>query len=229
MPGNDDNLASVNHSNGVNQPEVPNPPTPIDANFWQQRYEQGQLGWDMGQVSPPLKAYIDQLGEEAKAFEIMVAGAGNAYEAGYLHQQGFTAVTVFDIVPKPLQDFAKRYPSFPKQRLVSADFFELSPQQYQFDLALEQTFFCAIPPTLRDDYVRQMHRLLKPTGKLVGVLFNRDFGRPTPPFGGSDAEYRQRFAPYFDIEVMQACDNSHPARQGSELFIIMRPRSQPNG
>lgn len=64
-----------------------------------------------------------------------------------------------------------------------------------------------------------MAALLKPTGKLVGLLFDKDFGRDEPPFGGSADEYRQYFAPYFDIEVMQPCYNSHPARQGSELFI----------
>lgn len=197
----------------------------IDAQFWQQRYEEGKTAWDMGQVSPPIKAYVDQLSTDAKSFEIMVAGAGNAYEVGYLHDQGFNQVTVFDIVPNPLEDFAARYPSFPKEHLICADFFTLSPHQYQFDLAIEQTFFCAIPPSLRAAYVKQMHTLLKPTGKLVGLLFNREFAQPTPPFGGSEAEYRLLFSPYFDIEVMEPCQNSHPARQGSELFIILRPKS----
>ncbi|WP_265090289.1 TPMT family class I SAM-dependent methyltransferase [Psychrobacter cibarius] len=58
------------------------------AEFWQQRYEQDSIGWDMGQVSPPLKAYIDQLPESAKEQAILVPGAGNAYEVGYLHEQG---------------------------------------------------------------------------------------------------------------------------------------------
>ncbi|MGO3897085.1 MAG: SAM-dependent methyltransferase, partial [Psychrobacter sp.] len=64
------------------------------AGFWQQRYEQDSIGWDMGEVSPPLKAYIDQLPTSTKNQSILVAGAGNAYEVGYLHEQGFTNVVL---------------------------------------------------------------------------------------------------------------------------------------
>ena len=194
------------------------------AAFWQQRYEQDSIGWDMGQVSPPLKAYIDQLPESAKSQAILVPGAGNAYEVGYLHEQGFTNVTLVDFAPAPIEAFAERYPDFPAEHLICADFFELSAAQYQFDWVLEQTFFCAINPARRDEYVAQMAALLKPNGKLVGLLFDKDFGRDEPPFGGKKAEYQQRFAPYFDIEIMEASYNSHPARQGSELFIKMQAK-----
>ena len=192
------------------------------AEFWQQRYETGSIQWDMGQVSPPLKAYIDQLPEAAKNQAILVAGAGNAYEVGYLHEQGFTNVTLVDFALAPIEAFAERYPDFPSKHLICADFFHLSPEQYQFDWILEQTFFCAINPSRRDEYVEQMAALLKPHGKLVGLLFNMDFGRDEPPFGGTIEEYQQRFEAYFDIEIMEASYNSHPARQGSELFIKLQ-------
>lgn len=195
------------------------------AQFWQQRYEQDSIGWDMGEVSPPLKSYIDQLPDCAKDQSILVAGAGNAYEVGYLHEQGFTNVTLVDFAPAPIEDFAKRYPNFPREKLVCADFFTLSPEHYQFDWVLEQTFFCAINPERRDEYVQQMARLLKPNGKIVGLLFDKAFGNSYPPFGGDKEEYQQRFDAYFDIEIMNACYNSHPARQGSELFIKLRAKS----
>lgn len=192
------------------------------AEFWQQRYEQDSIGWDMGEVSPPLKAYIDQLPESAKDQAILVPGAGNAYEVGYLHEQGFTNVTLVDFALAPIEAFAERYPDFPSTHLICADFFSLSPEQYQFDWVLEQTFFCAINPSRRDEYVKQMAALIKPKGKLIGLLFDKDFGRDEPPFGGTKDEYQQRFEINFDIEIMEPSYNSHLARQGSELFIKMR-------
>lgn len=192
------------------------------AEFWQQRYEQASIGWDMGAVSPPLKAYIDQLPESAKDQAILVPGAGNAYEVGYLHEQGFTNVTLVDFALAPIEAFAERYPDFPSTHLICADFFSLSPEQYQFDWVLEQTFFCAINPSRRDEYVKQMAALIKPKGKLIGLLFDKDFGRDEPPFGGTKDEYQQRFETNFDIEIIEPSYNSHPARQGSELFIKMR-------
>lgn len=195
------------------------------AEFWQQRYEKDSIGWDMGEVSPPLKAYIDQLPASAKDQAILVPGAGNAYEVGYLHEQGFTNVILVDFALSPIEAFAKRYPDFPAEHLICADFFNLSPEQYQFDLVFEQTFFCAINPSRRDEYVQQMSALLKPDGKLIGLLFDKDFGRDEPPFGGTKEEYQQRFEHHFKIDVMEPSYNSHPARQGSELFIQMRAKA----
>lgn len=192
------------------------------AEFWQQRYEQDSIGWDMGEVSPPLKAYINQLPESAKNQAVLVPGAGNAYEVGYLHEQGFTNVTLVDFAMAPIEAFVKRYPDFPTEHLICADFFALSAEQYQFDWVLEQTFFCAINPSRRDEYVEQMAALLKPKGKLVGLLFDKEFGREEPPFGGTKAEYQQRFEANFEIDIIEPSYNSHPARQGSELFIKMR-------
>ncbi len=160
--------------------------------------------------------------ESAKDQAILVPGAGNAYEVGYLHEQGFTNVTLVDFALAPIKDFSERHPDFPAEHLICADFFELSKERYQFDWVLEQTFFCAINPARRDEYVEQMARLLKPNGKLVGLLFNKDFGRNEPPFGGTKAEYQERFERHFDIEIIEPSYNSHPARQGSELFIKMR-------
>ena len=95
-----------------------------------------------------------------------------------------------------------------------------------YDLVLEQTFFCALDPSRRGEYVRHMHSLIRPGGHLAGVLFNRSFDREGPPFGGSEAEYRELFAPYFDFKTLQPCYNSHPARQGAELFINFIPKQE---
>jgi len=196
-----------------------------EAKFWQQRYEKDSIGWDMGVVSPPLKAYIDQMPDSVKDQAILVPGAGNAYEVGYLHEQGFTNVTLVDFAPAPIEAFAKRYPDFPTEHLLCADFFTLSPEQCQFDLVIEQTFFCAINPARRDEYVEQMAALLNPNGKLIGLLFDKEFGRDEPPFGGTKQEYKQRFERHFNIDIMASSNNSHPARQGSELFIQMRVKA----
>lgn len=196
-----------------------------EAKFWQQRYEKDSIGWDMGVVSPPLKAYIDQMPDSVKEQAILVPGAGNAYEVGYLHEQGFTNVTLVDFAPAPIEAFAKRYPNFPTEHLLCADFFTLSPEQCQFDLVIEQTFFCAINPARRDEYVEQMAALLNPNGKLIGLLFDKEFGRDEPPFGGTKQEYQQRFESHFNIDIMTSSNNSHPARQGNELFIQMRVKA----
>lgn len=61
--------------------------------------------------------------------------------------------------------------------------------------------------------------MLNENGKLVGLLFNRDFEQKGPPFGGSIAEYQFLFKKNFDIKVLESCENSIPERKNTEVFI----------
>jgi SAM-dependent methyltransferase len=193
--------------------------------FWETRWQEHQTGWDLGQASPPLRAYIDQL--EDKNISILIPGCGNAYEAAYLLEKGFTHVTLIDIAAYPVKMLTERFNpgSDPRIRIIHGDFFE---HEGQYDLILEQTFFCALDPSLRDAYVQKMASLLKPGGKLVGVLFNRDF-EGGPPFGGHIEEYRKRFAAYLSIKIMEPCYNSIGPRTGKEAFFgAEKKRFRPN-
>ena len=80
--------------------------------------------------------------------------------------------------------------------MILGAFFE---HKGNYDLIIEQTFFCALPPTMRQKYVWKMHQLLRDSGKIVGLLFNKIF-ESGPPFGGSKAEYVSLFkdAFYYD-------------------------------
>ncbi|WP_448520470.1 methyltransferase domain-containing protein [Rhodoflexus sp.] len=190
----------------------------LDKSYWSSRYRACETGWDIGRISTPLKEYIDQLPEAAKSSRILIPGAGNAYEAEYLWQQGFSNVFVVDIAAEPLTNLRNRIPDFPENQLIEADFFTL---RGNFDWVIEQTFFCALHPTLRADYARKMHELIVPGGKLAGVLFNAPMNSDRPPFGGHAEEYRQYFDPYFRYKHFSPCYNSIKPRAGSELFICL--------
>ncbi len=190
----------------------------LSQEYWNNRYLQDQTGWDIGTVSTPLKEYIDQLSDQQ--ISILIPGGGNSYEALYLLEQGFTDVTVIDLAPAVTEKLKKQTESYQSHiKILTGDFFELTGQ---YDLILEQTFFCAIDPALREHYVTKMSELLKPKGKLVGVLFNRSF-EAGPPFGGSEAEYRALFASTFHQIHIEPCYNSISPRSGSELFVMLRP------
>ncbi|SDS24647.1 Thiopurine S-methyltransferase (TPMT) [Formosa sp. Hel1_31_208] len=192
----------------------------LNADFWDQRYQDETTGWDLGEVSPPIKAYIDQIDD--KAISILIPGGGNAYEAEYLFRKGFHNVFVIDLSETALRNIKSRIPDFPAEQLLNGNFFELDRT---FDLILEQTFFCAIHPDLRNDYVTKMNRLLAVKGKLAGVLFNVPLYTDRPPFGGSKSEYIKRFKRFFNILLMEKAHNSHESRIGRELFFILEKKS----
>ena len=188
----------------------------LSKEFWDQRYKDAQTGWDVGSISRPLKEYVDQLPD--KSVRILIPGCGNSYEAEYLHRLGFTDVHVVDISELPLKNFHLRLPDFPVEHLHFEDFFE---HNGEYDLILEQTFFCAIDPSSRQKYAQKMANLLTQGGKLVGVLFDKVPGEG-PPFGGNLDEYIGYFNPHFvDIE-MHRCYNSIPPRQDRELFFRLQ-------
>ena len=188
----------------------------LSANAWELRYLNNDIGWDLGEVSTPLKAYFEQL--ENKEIKILIPGGGNSYEAEYLFENGFKNVFVVDVSKAALDNIQKRSPGFPKEKLILGDFFEL---KNTFDLIIEQTFFCAIHPNLRAAYVVKMNQLLKPNGKLVGLMFNVPLNDNRPPFGGNKKDYLMSFKPYFNIEKMEMCYNSFGNRKGRELFVKM--------
>lgn len=187
----------------------------LGKQYWTDRYINQETGWDVGYVSTPLKEYFDQLKE--KNIRILIPGAGNAYEAEYLHQAGFTNVFLLDISEEPIHAFKKRVPGFPAEHCICEDFF-LHDKKY--DLIVEQTFFCALHPSLRERYVLKMKDLLSPEGKLIGLLFNIPLNADKPPFGGNEAEYRNLFEGKLVIQQMEKANNSIKPREGNELFFI---------
>ena len=169
----------------------------------------------MGSVSTPLKEYFDRLTN--KDLRILIPGAGNAYEAEYLHHQGFKNVFLLDISQAPITNFKTRNPGFPVEHCICDDFF-LHHEKY--DLIVEQTFFCALHPSLRERYVLKMKELLAPGGKLVGLLFGVPMNNDKPPFGGNEMEYRNLFEGKLSIQKMEMAHNSIKPREGNELFFI---------
>jgi methyl halide transferase len=193
---------------------------PLNDQYWNNRYLESTTGWDLGMVSPPLSIYIDQLTEKKQ--RILIPGCGNAYEAQYLVDKGFSSITLVDFAPSLVKKLQAEFNRDETNtvRLICEDFFNLKGT---FDLILEQTFFCALEPGLRNEYVLKMHELLAAGGRLAGVLFNREF-EGGPPFGGSKVEYVALFEPWFDILKMEVCQHSIQPRMGTELFFELEKK-----
>ena len=190
----------------------------LDEAYWSNRYINNTAAWDTGGITQPLKEYIDQLTD--KGISILIPGSGSSYEAGYLLDHGFTNITLIDISTTICKKLNEQFETHKNSglRIICSDFFE---HDSTYDLIIEQTFFCALNPTLRNQYAEKMYSLLKPGGKLVGLLFNRTF-EDGPPFGGSVYEYYKLFQQYFTIAKMENCYNSISPRKDAELFVILK-------
>ncbi len=191
----------------------------LNSNYWEERYSNQETGWDVGKITTPLKEYIDQI--EDKSIKILIPGAGNSYEFEYLINNGFENVYVLDFAQSPLDNIKKRIPNCNTNQLIKSDFFE---HIGNYDLIIEQTFFCALDPSLRKDYVQKMKSLLTPKGKIVGLLFQFPLTEVGPPFGGSKGEYISLFEYDFEIKTLETANNSIKPRQENELFFIFNKK-----
>lgn len=191
----------------------------LSKEFWEERYEQHQTGWDIGYASIPLSAYLQKL--TIKNQRILIPGAGNAHEVKILLKNGFTNITVLDIAERPLKELHDLYKGDARVRLVNEDFFA---HKGSYDLIIEQTFFCAIDPVLRPKYVQKMDNLMADGSRLFGLLFNFELTEIGPPFGGSIIEYQKLFEGSFKIHKLEACYNSIKPRMNNELFIELLKR-----
>lgn len=188
----------------------------LSRKYWDQQYHNESTGWDIGYVSPPIKEYFDQRTDHSA--RVLVPGAGSGWEVEYLYKNGWHNTFLLDFAPTALQKFSRRFPEFPRQNILSENFFD---HKGTYDYIVEQAFFSSIPRDIRPEYAHQMFQLLKPGGKFVGLLFNHEFNFFGPPFGGTEEEYKNLFFNLFDVKYFTIAFNSIKPRKGRELFIIL--------
>ncbi len=193
----------------------------LNSEYWNNRYLTNDFGWDVGEVTTPLKTYFEQLTN--KEIKILIPGAGNSYEAEWLVNNGFENVFVCDYAIQPLLNLQKRCPKIKPQNLLHTNFFEL--KETNFDLIIEQTFLCAINKSLRLAYFQKMESLIAKNGKVVGLWFKDVTHKDStkPPFPGSEKEYRGYIAQTnLSIKLLQDAYNSIAPRHPRELFFILQ-------
>lgn len=197
----------------------------LSPTAWENRYQQGTTGWDLGQPAPALSQWLESQAPPENTASAIVLGAGRGHDALLFARQGFR-VTAVDFAPSAIaalaQEAAATHLSL---TLLEQDIFSLLPEwQGHFDYVVEHTCFCALDPSLRSAYVHLSANLLAPQGELLAVFFTHD--RPSgPPFGISTAELTALFTPYFEVVSLDPVAVSVPARQGEEHFARLRRRA----
>ena len=185
----------------------------LNSDYWNTRYVQNKTGWDIGYANPIHINYVfDNIDKTAR---ILIPGAGSGYELSILWNNGYTNIFAIDLSEEARERFLSQHPLFPKDQYLVGNFFELD---HKFDLILEQTFFCAIDPQLRNRYAEKTWGILNQNGKLFGVLFSVKF-EVGPPFGGNIQEYENLFSSKFSILKLENCEDSISPRQGKEVII----------
>jgi thiopurine S-methyltransferase len=158
---------------------------------WETLYREGRMPWDAGGVPAEFSDYLARHPGPGRA---LVPGCGSAYEAAALAAAGFDTLAL-DFSPAAVER-ARDVTHGSGARVEVGDFFTVD--EAKFDLIFERAFLCALPPELRDDWMRQAARLLAPGGQLVGLFFLRDTQGEGPPFGMEAAALDALLTPDFE-------------------------------
>jgi methyl halide transferase len=200
------------------RPEVSTP------QYWDELYESGGDGWELGAPAPPLVAWLDAGGRfPARGDEparVAVPGCGRGHDArllaGRVNQVwGFDFAAAAVTAARVLAERERLDVTF-----VARDLFTLGADYARFfDGAWEYTCFCAIDPARRDEYARLLHAVLRPGGILLACFFPLREAGGGPPFAVSAREVERVLAPYFDIRESGPPARSAEGRQGLELLV----------
>jgi len=156
---------------------------------WEQRYQQGDTGWDRGHSSPALHRWLDS--GLLTPCRILIPGCGRGHEVVTLARLGFD-VTAIDIAPSAIAHLQQQLDDAKlAATLFCNDLFAYTTAA-PFDAIYEQTCLCAMPPNQRTAYEQAMRRWLRPEGTLF-ALFMQTMTDGGPPFHCDIEEMPQLF------------------------------------
>jgi SAM-dependent methyltransferase len=188
---------------------------------WESCYQRGETPWEKGRPHPALVEFLRRVPIRGR---VLVPGCGHGHDVRAIASSADEVIGL-DIAPSAVEA-ATSYPEVGGERYVLGDLFDLPrPMRGSFDWVFEHTCFCAISPTLREDYVRAVAGALRPGGEMLAIFYldpGLDPGETGPPFGVEVEELDALFSPYFTLRGEWVPTETYTGREGRELCRLMR-------
>lgn len=194
----------------INQPE-----------FWQEIYQHGRAGWDLGGSTPVFQRLLRS--REFTPGWMIVLCAGRGHDAREFARNGFR-VDAVEFAAEAADAMRAMNDAQTPVLIYQTDMFQL-PQDLngQYDYVLEYTCMCAIDPQRRNEYADLIARLLKPGGILIDLAFPLDQHAGGPPFAlAVDAILDLFIARGFQLLRREIPNDSVPQRRGLEELLILQ-------
>jgi thiopurine S-methyltransferase len=192
----------------------------MDANFWRERWQQGQIGFHQPDVHPSLPRYWPAL-DLRPGSRVFVPLCGRSLDMTWFAQR-FHAVLGVELSPIAAAGFFEHESLIPLRfphgafELYAASRYEILQGDF-FDLAREEVgaihgwydraALIALPPAMRQRYAAHLAGLLVPgtRGLLITLEYPQD-KMDGPPFSVPVAEVHALFEPDFTIELLERQD-----------------------
>lgn len=192
----------------------------MQADFWLERWRQGQIGWHQPEFHPALLEYWPGLGVDPSR-RVFVPLCGRSLDMIWLARRGHPVLGV-ELSPIAAAGFfgheslsASQSPAgrfvrhaAGRYEILQGDFYDLSPANAGVIGAwYDRAALIALPPDLRARYAESMSELLAPGTR--GLLITAEYDQEMmsgPPFSVMEDEVRALFDPGFEVELLERQD-----------------------
>ena len=212
--------------------------------FWHDRWKNNDIGFHQAAVHDGMAAHWASLGLP-RGSDVLVPLAGKSLDMVWLADQGHD-ITGIELSEIAVDDFFKERGLTPATAarggavlkmggpyaLWCGDFFVISSKATRHVAAVyDRAALVAMPPEMRDAYVRHLIGLMPSTAVMMLVSLDYDPSQMTgPPFPVPETEIERLFGPMFSISIVQRHDiieaNPHFRKRGltrlEETVSILR-------
>lgn len=187
----------------------------MQADFWHQRWEKGEIGFHEKDINPLLIAHFAKLGLEPGQ-RVFVPLCGKTHDISWLLAQGYNVVgaELSEQAIKVLFDSLNIAATVSSQAglllyqsanidIFVGDIFTLNTQQLgQIDGVYDRAALVALPAPMRRQYSQHL-RVITQTAPQLLISF--DYNQSLmdgPPFSVNEDEVRQHYGQHYDLECI---------------------------
>ena len=220
----------------------------MDSEFWQQRWQEGRIGFHKSDVNPELIKYFSNLALPIGS-RVLVPLCGKSIDMVWLACAGYDVVSI-ELVESAVQAFfteqnitptiteftsaadkstLKRYQGQLTGQTITlwaADIFALST--IDIDAIYDRAALIALPANMRADYSRHIVKLSNNAPQLLITLNYDQSKKDGPPFSITQQQLHQYYSA--DYKIVELASNSSTLNAASEILVIehvwlLKPRS----
>ena len=212
----------------------------MNSKFWQQRWQEGRIGFHQSDVNPELIKHFSTLALPIGS-RVLVPLCGKSVDMVWLAHAGYDVVGI-ELVESAVQAFfieqnitptiteftsaadgstLKRYQGQLAGQTISlwvADIFALSPTAIgDIDAVYDRAALIALPADVRPDYSKQIYKLSNNAPQLLITLNYDQSKKDGPPFSISLEQLKQ----YYDAnyEIIELESQSSTLNSAAELSV----------
>lgn len=192
----------------------------MPKNYWLERWEREETGFHQDRINPYLRQYWPEL-NLFNAGEVFVPMCGKSRDMLWLRKQGHSVLGV-ELSAIAVQAFFQENGHAPHQvtgekfdcweangiRILCGDFFDLNKDDLAKASAVyDRASLVALPPEMREPYVRHLLSILPPTTKIMLITFDYPQSEMCgPPFAVSTDEVRMLYQEQAEIHLLAQLD-----------------------